>query len=267
VANASTTDEIFASDINVYRSGIGSTSCLVSSSDYDPNNCYTGEIATTTWDVVCSQNGGTCSGALDDTVTWTCTFPLWYVADPTTVGIETSPFAAQNWLATAFAEDDNGATSTLAETAAGAEVEQFMQFAVGTTSIAYGSFQPGQGDASTTVPTTILATGNTALDENLSGDDMCPGYPVCSGSNTSTIYALNQRYATSTADYSGAFALSSTTIQELEVNLVKTTSTTTPEFTTTYWGIFVPGTISLSGDYIGVNYLEGKVAETVDWTP
>jgi hypothetical protein len=272
VANASTTDEIFASDINVYRSGVGSSSCLVASTDYDPNDCYTGDIATTTWNVTCSQDAGTCSGSQDTTVTWTCTFPLWYVADPTTVGVEASPFAAEKWYASAIAVDDDNATSSLSETTDGnaAELEQFMQFSVGTTSIAYGSFQPDEGNASTTVPTEMFATGNTALDQNLQGDDMCPSYATtgCVGGNdTNTIFALHQRFATSTVDYADGYTLASTSVQELEIDLIKTTSTTTPASTITYWGIYVPSTISLSGDYIGVNYIEGKVAETLDWTP
>ena len=65
--------------------------------------------------------------------------------------------------------------------------------------------------------------------------------------------------------YSGAFK--NIGKREVAINLIKTTSTTTPATTNTYWGIFVPGAITLSGDYVGVNTLEGKTAETVDWAP
>ena len=265
VANGSTTSEILAGDINVYRSGVGSTTCD-ESSEYDPNDCYTGTLSTTIWNVSCSQNAGTCQGPSDETVTWTCTYPIWYVADPTDAGAISSPYAAENWLATALAVDDNSATSSLEESSSGVELQQFLSFNVGTTSIAYGSYQPGFGNASTSRPTDILATGNTGLDENLSGNEMCTTYPSCTGNEADTIPVDQQHFATSTVAYASGFALATTT-QELEINLIKTTSTTTPATTNTYWGIFVPGAITLSGDYVGVNTLEGKTAETVDWAP
>ncbi|MCK5027437.1 MAG: hypothetical protein KAS07_03385 [Candidatus Pacebacteria bacterium] len=264
VANGSTTSEILAADINVYRSGVGSTTCD-ESGEHDSNNCYTGTRPITTWNVSCSQDAGTCLGPADETVSWTCTYPLWYVADPTDAGAINSPHETEVWLATALAGDDNGATSTLVEDGfGGKELQQFLSFNVGTTSIAYGSYQPGFGNASTSRPTDISATGNTGLDENLSGNDMCTTYPSCTGDPTNTIPADQQHFATSTVAYALGTALATTT-KELEINLNKTTSTSTPATTNTYWGIFVPGAITLSGDYVGVNTLEGKTAETVDW--
>ena len=272
VANGSTTSEILSADINVYRSGIGSTSCLIAG-DYNPNHCYTGTRPIAIWDVSCSQNVGTCVGPDDITVTWTCTYPLWYVADPTDTNATStldSPFAAQKWYATAFAVDDGSASSSLVESidADGAELQQFMQFSVGTTSIAYGSFQPNDGNASTSRPTSIFATGNTGLDEDVQAiNDMCTTYPACTHNEIDTIPSTNQHFATSTVAYGSGTALSSTTPQEIDIDLIKTTSTTTPSTTNTYWGIFVPNELTLSGDYIGVTSIDGKVAETEDWTP
>lgn len=263
VANGSTTPEITSADINVYRSGIGSSSCMAFG-DYNPNNCYTGTRPTEVWNVVCTQNSGTCLGPTDDTVTWTCTYPLWYVADPTDNGAIASPHELENWLATALAVDNDGATSTLAEDTSGAELQQFLQFAVGTTSIAYGSYQPGFGNASTSRPTTLLATGNVGLDQWLAGDDMCPTYPVCSGNPTSTIPVDQQRYSLAIDAYGSGTQLSGAFV-ELETNQSKTTSTSSPTISTTYWGIFVPVALTLSGDYIGVNTILGVTAETVDW--
>lgn len=269
VANASTTAEIQSAGLNVYRSGIGSSSCTSFATDFDENNCYTSDAPDSRWSVSCSQDSGTCNGPSDDTVTWTCDFSLFYVADPTTTGgVDTeSPFQLQNWLATAYAVDDGPATSTLTETATGAEVEQFLQFSVGTSSIAYGSFQPGDGNASTSRPTSMFATGNVGLDQNLEGTDMCPDdvYPACSGNGTSTIFVTNQKFASTTGAYADGFTLLSTTTSELEINIPKTTATSSPTSGTSYWGIFVPGTLTLSGDYIGVNTFYGITAETSDW--
>jgi hypothetical protein len=270
VANASTTAEIQSADLNVYRSGVASTSCSDFATHFDENDCYTSNAPGSRWTVSCSQNAGTCGGPLDDTVTWTCDFSLFYVADPTTqggVGTE-SPYwvLGENWLATAFAVDE-AATSSLVQTAVGADVEQFLQFNVGTSSIAYGSFQPGNGNASTTRPTIMYATGNVGLDQNLQGTDMCPDtiYPACSGFGTSTIDAPFQHFAASIVGYGTGIQLLSTTTRELELNVNKTTATSSPQSGTTYWGILVPGTLTVSGDYIGVNTFYGITAETADW--
>ena len=260
VANGSTTYEISFSDINVYRSGVGSSSCQISG-DYDPNDCYPGVVPSGTWNVVCTQNNTTCLGPTDDTVTWDCTYPLWFVADPTDGG---SQYPGTTWLATALASDDNFATSSLYEADSGVTLNQFLSFDMATTSISYGSFEPSEGNASTSITTDLRSTGNIGLDENLSGEDMCPGYPTCGGNATNTIFALQQHYATSTVAYASGFALATTT-QELELNAPKSTSTSSPATTNTYWGIQIPVALTLSGDYIGENTVMGIVGESSDW--
>lgn len=259
VANGSTTPEISSADINVYRSGVGSTSCQASG-DYDPNNCYAGTKATTTWNVVCTQSGA-CLGPTHDTVEWTCTYPLWFVVDPTDAG---SQYPGTTWLATALAVDDNSATSSLKEADSGVTLNQFLSFDMATTSISYGSFEPGDGNASTSVTTDLRSTGNVGLDENLYGADMCTTYPSCSGSATDTIAVANQHYATSTVAYASGAALATTT-QPLELNAPKSTSTSSPATTNTYWGIQIPPALTLSGEYIGENTIMGVVGESADW--
>lgn len=260
VANGSTTYEISSTDINVYRSGVGSSSCQLSG-EYDPNDCYPGVIPTGVWNVVCTQDNTSCLGPTDDTVTWNCTYPLWYIADPTDAGSE---YPGTTWLATALASDDNSATSSLDEAPSGVILNQFLSFDMATTSISYGSFEPGDGNASTSITTDLRSTGNVGLDENLYGEDMCPGYPTCGGNATNTIFALQQHYATSTVAYASGTALATTT-QELELDAPKSTSTSSPATTNTYWGIQIPVTLVLSGDYTGENTVMGIVGEAVDW--
>lgn len=261
---ASNTAEIISGHINVYRSGYGSTSCN-QVGNHNPNYCYNDDMPSSVWNVSCV--GGACAGSSSANVVWTCTFPLWYVADATDPG---SVFASENWLATASSSDTSGATSTLVEAQTGTELWQFMAFDISTTSIAYGGLQPGQ-DTGTVGPTAftrvgLLAQGNVGLDESLYGVDMCPGYPApCSGLATSTIPVASQRYASSSVLY--AFATSSLSVAPTDflLHVAKTTATATPNQLSTYWGIAIPGAITLSGDYLGQNTIIGKTSPSSSW--
>jgi hypothetical protein len=261
---ASNTAEIIAGHINVYRSGYGSTSCN-NVSNHNPNYCYNNDMPSSVWNVSCV--GGACAGSSSANVVWTCTFPLWYLADATDPG---SVYAAQNWLAVASSTDTSGATSTLVEASTGTELWQFMAFDLSTTSIAYGGLQPGQ-DTGTVGPTAytrvgLLAQGNVGLDETLYGVDMCPGYPSpCSGLATSTIPVASQRYASSSVSYSFATSSLSAVPTDFLLHVTKTTATATPNQLSTYWGIAIPGAITLSGDYLGQNTIIGKTSPSASW--
>lgn len=261
---ASGTPEIISGHTNVYRSGIGSTTCN-DVSNYNPNNCYNGDKPASVWNVSCV--GGSCAGSSSANVIWTCTFPLWYVADPTDAG---SKFPTENWLAVASSTDTSGATSTLVEASTGTELWQFMAFDLSTTTIAYGGLQPGQ-DTGTVGPTSytqvgLLAEGNVGLDESLYGADMCPQYPAaCSGLATSTIPVASQRYASSSVSYAFATSSLSTVSTDFLLHVTKTTATATPNQLSTYWGIAIPAAITLSGDYLGQNTIIGKTSPSASW--
>jgi hypothetical protein len=97
---------------------------------------------------------------------------------------------------------------------------------------------------------------------------MCEQYPslgFCPNSSTSTIPESEQQFADSELAYGSGIALSSTTAQELELDVASTTATATPTEGTTYWGIAVPSSIQLAGSYTGLNTFFGIIAETVDW--
>lgn len=262
---ASSTDEITESFVNVYRSGITSANCD-QSGEYNPNNCYPGSINYGTWNLNCTASSTSCLGVSDADVIIQCTFPLWFHAESTDgTGISTDPiYFAENWLTSAQAADDNGASSTLVEATSGNELNSFLAYDVATTSISYGGLQPGQSVDPVSKITDLQATGNVGLDQTLYGSDMCPTYPTCSGNATSTIFVNNQKYATSSVAYASAVTLLANPGAESEINVPKST-TSVPAFRLTYWGILVPGAITLSGDYIGQNTLIGITGESSDW--
>jgi hypothetical protein len=265
--NASSTDEITLGYTNVYRSGVTSAGCDTAG-EYNSNNCYTGLASSALWGASCVSNGtSTCLGVSDSDETWTCTFPLWYLAESTDgSGLSTDPlYFAQNWLASARVNDDNLSSSTLVESTSGTELNSFLAYTVSTTSISYGGLQPGQSVDPVSKITDLQSVGNVGLDETLYGSDMCPTYPTCSGNATSTITVGNQKYASSSVSYASATALLSNPGANFLVHVNKSTATTTPATKNTYWGITVPGTITLSGDYFGVNTLIGITSPSASW--
>jgi hypothetical protein len=99
---------------------------------------------------------------------------------------------------------------------------------------------------------------------------MCPTFAVgneCVTSSTSTIPETEQQFASSSLSYGSPFAttLSSSTANEVELDIAKPTSTTTPTEGLTYWGIAVPATITLAGNYSGLNTYFAVTAEAADW--
>ena len=258
-------DEVTGYALSLYRSGVGSTTCSVLAGAYNPNNCYPSGVPTSTWNLSCTASTTSCSGSSDTDMTWSCTFPLWYVADPTD---SSTPYDGQNWLAQVQASDNNSATGTLSQSTVGVEVTSFLAFALNTLSIPYGALEPGQQNDPLVATTTIAATGNVGLDTDVTGESMCTTYSSgndCPTSATSTIPESEQRFATSTTSYAAATALSSTTPQEIELNVPKSIATTTPTTSSAYWGIRVPGTITYAGSYTGENTFTVILGEFAQW--
>jgi hypothetical protein len=215
----------------------------------------------------CTQDTGTCSGINDSSAAWTCTFPLWYIAESTDgTGVATDPiYFAQNWLASVQAGDNNYATSSLVEASSGNELTSLLAYDVTTSTIPYGGLQPGQQNDPISVETIIRALGNVGLDQTLYGAAMCTTYPTCGGAATNTIPVGEQRYATSSVTYAQGTALLANPGAELEINVQKSSATASPAQGTTTWGIRVPGAITLAGSYYGQNTLIGITGESANW--
>lgn len=275
--NASAGDEIVDWDISIFRTNIGTTSCD-EIGEYDANSCYTNTVATTTWNISCTASSTSCTyGAdgIDTGLIVDCTFPLWYIADPTLGAATDTPYFATNWSAAVAPVDDNAATGALSTTTNPRELAGLLGIALAEAAIPYGALEPGDetGPTLANASTTILAIGNVAVDQLLTGQAMCGTYTsavTCPNSASSTIPETFQVFSTSSAStYALASStgnrLSSSTNVELEINVPKSTSTSVQASGKTYWGIRVPAAITLAGDYTGENTFFGKVAEVADW--
>lgn len=263
--NASANPEITSYVASLHRSTIGTSTCTGLAGSYNPNNCYPSGIATTTWNLACTASSTSCTGATDPTKTWSCSFPLWYVADPTD---SASPYVAEDWALAIAGIDDNNATGTMTIGTNHRELLSFPAIDLITGEIPYGSLEPGNNTGTLNATTTILSVGNTGLNQNLEGESMCVGFSVgtpCTSSASSTIADFKQQFATSSLAYGSGAALSSSTPQLLALKVQKTTSTTTPNQGVTHWGIEVPITITLAGAYTGLNTFYAVTSSSTDW--
>lgn len=257
---------------SVFRSGVGSSSCAASG-DYDANDCYPSTVGSSTWNISCAATttgSGACGGTTDATETWECTFPLWFIADPTDPAVVTPFYEAEDWRAAVSAVDDDSATSSFTQSStANIEVVSFLSFDLATAEIPYGSLAPGDiADASSTINTLTRATGNVGLDQDLSGVRMCPGGTSdgsCPNTSTSSIPETKQQYATTTFTYNDPEATALSAVDAtLDLNVEKST-TTTPSSGATYWALEVPGTISLAGSYTGRNSFTAVTSASNQW--
>lgn len=281
--NAASSSEFAAVEsqlVSVFKSSLGTTTCDGTSGSYDPNDCYPSGVGTTTWNLSCSADYS-CASPLSDEMDYTCTFPLWFIADPTDAA---SPDVLDNWSVAVAGMDDDGLVSSMATTSNPKELITSPFFDIGNNSISYNKagagIEPGDNSGTLSATSTTINLGNAGLDQTLDGESMCGTFAVgneCKDSATSTIPEWRQQFATTSYAYDAdateggvlldpnILQLSSSTVQELELNLQKPNSTSTQFTKNIYWGIAVPGTISLAGAYTGLNTFYMQVSEAVDW--
>jgi hypothetical protein len=228
---------------SLYRSGITYTGCDTVG-EANNNNCYAV--------ISCSVGGGnTCDGPDDASASYQCTVNVQYYADPTDAGTQ---YPTETWKDTVKATDNNSATGST-EVSTGVEVNSLVGYDV-TTSINYGNLAVGAKNDPLDKITTVTATGNVGLDEELSGTDMSDG-------SGHTITVGNQKYAlAASTSYASGIALTTSPV-ESELNVQKTTSGTAAT-KDTYWGLLIPnGTVS--GAYSGTNTIVAVKGEIVNW--
>ena len=270
VGGANAYDEVSSALISVFRSGLGTSTCNGSAASYNNNSCYPSGVATSTWNLSCTASTTSCTGATDDTILFNCTFPLWFTADPTDGTATDTPSYLQHWAAGVAGIDNNNATGTMATSTSPVELLSYVAIALQTNLIAYTTLEPGNSMSTLTATTTIRAVGNTGINQLLGGDHMCGTYttanPCILGGGTSTIDRANQKFATSSVAYASGITLTATSSPTLlDIRIPKTLSTSTPASGITYWGIGVPGTITLAGSYTGQNLFIGARSATNTW--
>lgn len=192
----------------------------------DNNSCY---IATSS----CSFTS--CSGA---SCTLTCTADFQFHADPT------DQDGGQFWYAFMEVSDQGGATDF--GTSIGVDLLTIRALEV-QNAINYGTVDINQDTGSFNPTVNILNYGNEAIDVQIAGTDMTDGV-------ASVIPAAQQKFATSTFDYSTCTECQYLSVvgAAVEVDLTKPTTANPPVADSVYWGVAVPfGTAS--NPHSGIN--------------
>ncbi|MCA9366657.1 DUF2341 domain-containing protein [Candidatus Kaiserbacteria bacterium] len=193
----------------------------------DNNNCY---VASST-----SCGFTNCSGT---SCLLTCSADFEYYTDPTDQN------GGEYWYA--FMEVGDQAGGVDFGTSFGIDVMTLRSIDV-ENAIGYGNIDINQDTGTYNPDVTVLNLGNEAVDIEVAGTDMTDGV-------TSVIPASQQRFATSTFNYSSCVYCStlSNVGTTLEVDLPKPTSTIPYVSDEVYWGIQVPfGTAS--NPHSGIN--------------
>jgi hypothetical protein len=256
--------EIPGYEVAVYRTAVGTTTCDTTGANYDPNFCYDNGVSSAAWNLTCTASTTSCTGPTDSSQLFECTFPLWFVADPTDDG----PHVADTWSAAIAGGDDQSATSSLVASAATVQLISAPFFSLATAVIPYGALAPGDDTGTLATTTTIENIGNTGLDQELDGSAMCPPFVSsstdCSLLTDSTIFTSNQKFSSTSLAYSSPLAqtLPTTTdsgVATLDLDVIETVATSTFATGDTHWGIAVPISINVSGSYTGRNTFYGVV--------
>ena len=152
-----------------------------------------------------------------------------FFADATDVG---SAYAAENWFSRVQVADSTGLMDT--DISASVELNTLYALAINTGSIDFGSITVGENTGSIDATTTIQNTGNAGIDIQISGTNLTDG--------SNTIAVGEQKYATTTFAYGSCsicqFLTGSAT--NVDLNIPKPTSTSTPQASDVYWGINIP---------------------------
>lgn len=252
VVTATVTDNNSCEDLatvsgNVYRSGIGLSTCDENAEDND-NFCYA--------EVTCTISGNTCDNATDSSASYSCTIPVQFHADATdgSSTVTDSEYPTENWLSSVYAEDD-GANSDITEVAAGVEMLSLIAISIDPAAIDYGSLAAGANTGATNQEIAVFSTGNVGIDVDLRGTDMT--------FSTFTIPVGNQEYNDSAFTFTAGSDLTASDV-ELELNVLKTLLSSSIGTESVFWGIEIPGTAG-SGVYTGTNFITALKSEVADW--
>lgn len=207
---------------------------------YNANTCYTTSCTATT-------TGNTCTGGADTSAEYDCVFEIWYPARPTD---PTSPgLTAALWYVTATSTDGSNSSSA---TNTGETIDIVTLNSLDITgSINYGSVAANADTGATNQTVTHTNTGNTAIDNDISGDVMCTDYSTCSGDSFGP---GQQKFDLSDVTYASLTntLVATSSPATIELDLATTSATTSAVTDDSYWGIAIPNG-QASGSYTGQN--------------
>lgn len=206
----------------------------------EDRGCYASTCVATTTGTTCSTTA----------VQYDCGFKIWYTAKPSDSSAPDIDLKAGIWTVSATSTDG---------TDFGTATNTTQQIEVGTLNalslsgnIAYPQTSANSNTGATNQAITVANTGNTPIDNEISGDVMCTtDYPTCSAAKFGP---SQQKFDLSDVTFASlTYTLAATTSPAtIELVLATTTATTTSITDLTYWGIAIPSGQG-AGSYTGQN--------------
>jgi hypothetical protein len=231
VLNIGTTTSVLATSTVEDLNGVGDlgnatttfyTTSATADCTPDNNDCY---IVT---GPACTYSD--CSG---NTCLLTCEANIQFHANPT----DDDGVGGEAWFAFMEVEDLGGEDDFASSM--GVELLTMLALEV-QNEIVYGAIEPTENTGTFNPNTDLINIGNGSIDVEISGTDMSDGF-------SSVIPTTQQRFATSTFDYTSCTSCNTLTTSgtNVEVDLDKPVTDSPPVLDEIYWGIEVPfGTAS-----------------------
>ncbi|KPJ55185.1 hypothetical protein AMJ47_01575 [Parcubacteria bacterium DG_72] len=225
VCTALITDDDGCEDITSVTSVFYRTNLAGGPEAADDNNDH--------YSINCVVDGGSCTGGGDLTATYTCTFPVYYYADPTDAG----DYLATDWTCQVTPSDSVGEGTADTDTI---EMDSLVGLDVDAT-INYGELALGANTGSTNQQTTITNRGNVQIDITLDGYGSSDGDGKSMTCSISSITIGNEEYGISSFTYGTGTDLTDTAV-ELDLDVPQQTNDATPSTKEVYWGFGMPST-------------------------
>ncbi len=213
----------------LYRSGVGSSTCLTSSNNL---NCYILNAFTAS---------STCSSGSQNTTT---TFGVYYFAQATDAS---SSYNGQTWTATVLFRTPDNTTGT-GDANPGQTLNTLLALNVTTSSINYGTLGANTNTGSTDQVATSTNAGNSSTSLQLYALST-----LTSGSNS--IATGSQGFSTSTFSYPGTSTALTGSAVLVNGFLLTSPTTTSNVSQATFWGLQVPNN-QPTGTYTGTNVFQ-----------
>ena len=170
----------------------------------------------------------TCTGT---DATYTCTFPVYYYADPTDAGTH----SGTNWTCQVTPSDGAGAGTTATDTI---EMASLAALDVDNT-INYGELALDADTGSSNQQTTITNTGNVRIDISLDGYGASNGDGKSMACDGGSVAIGNEEYSGSGFTYGGGTDLTDSAV-ELDLDVPQRTNDASPSTKEVYWGFGMP---------------------------
>jgi len=208
--------DITSVEAKLYRTGVGAGAADDNANHY-----------TLSGDAQCVPSGG--SGTTEN---YTCTFAVYFYADPTDAG---SAYEADNWTCQVTPSDGVGAGTAATDTI---EMNTLIALNV-TATITYGALALGTNTGTADQTTTVTNTGNAQIDIQLDGYGATDGDGKAMTCTIGSTTIGNERYSlTALTDWSTKTQLTDTATTLTTFDLAKGASSTK----NVYWGLGMPST-------------------------